>query len=268
MSTKTPPSPAHRWYRAREYADLSGMFQARNAQLVARLHPDPASVGAAYEVGCGTGSLTRALVRALPTASVDAMDISADMLAVARECQWPQRVRFTQAEFPDIRTSRVYDAVFSNAALHWTHPRYDDALSTIARLLRPGGLVCATTAGRSPGSERFEETTRLALEALNVEDRDPFWDRRLTPDEVAELAGLAGLETEDVFTVERSAEVSVGTYAEWWVSSGGPWKADEVVPDEAVRLVTAALGGAGRPMTVVHTSVAMVLRKADGGGRA
>jgi SAM-dependent methyltransferase len=244
------------------------MFQSRNARLVARLHPEPTAVNRAYEIGCGTGALTRALVRALPTASVDAVDISADMLAVARERRWPERVRFTLAEFPDVDVSPGYDAVFSNAALHWTHPRYEDAFAAVARLLRPGGLFCAATAGRSPASERFEETTRRALDSLDAEDPDPFGARRLTADEVSDLAGRAGLETEDAFVVERSAEVAAGTYAEWWVSSGGPWKADEVAPDEAVRAVTEALGGAERPMTVCHTSVVAVLRRVRGNGDA
>lgn len=262
------PPRAHRWHQARKYDDLSRMFQARNAELVARLHPEPTGVGRAYEIGCGTGGLTRALARTLPAASIDAVDVSPDMLAVAGERSWPGRVRFSLAEFPDPGAPSGYDAVFSNAALHWTHPRYEEAFAAVARMLRPGGLFCAATAGRSAASEGFDEMTRGALDALGVRDPDPFGARRLSVDELSSLADRAGLRTQDAFLVERSADVTVRTYAEWWISSGAPWTADAVAPREAVRIVSRALGGAERPITVVHTSVVAVLLRTDGGSGA
>ncbi|WP_433696928.1 hypothetical protein [Nocardiopsis sp. CA-288880] len=51
----------------------------------------------------------------------------------------------------------------------------------------------------------------MVTDLLDAEDPDPFGARRLTADEVSALAGRTGLETEDAFVVERSAEVAAGT---------------------------------------------------------
>ncbi|MBS2966753.1 class I SAM-dependent methyltransferase [Actinocrinis puniceicyclus] len=253
---------AHRWHTARDYDTLARRIQFRNAELVAGLHPQPHEVAGAYEIGCGTGALTEALVRRLPVAEIDAVDISADMLAVAAGKPWPQRVRFSQGAFPDVPRERRYDAVFSNAALHWMHPRYPEVFAAINELLADGGLVCAATAGRTPATERFAETCRAALAPLSgLCEPDEFEARRLTLDEAAELSRAAGFTIDDAFVLERTVLVTTDTYARWWVASGGPWTATQVPAETSVDALTTALGGVGREVELVHASVFLRLRK-------
>jgi SAM-dependent methyltransferase len=256
---------SHRWHRAPDYEQLTGRLQLRNAVLLSRLHPDPAAVLRAYEIGCGTGALTALLVDALPRASIDAVDVSAQMLAVARAKPWPDRVRFVHDAFPDVDPAGGYDAVFSNAALHWTYPRYPEVFAAARRLLHSGGRFCAATAGRTRSTEEFGRFLADRLAAVAGDDvPDPFDRRRLGVDDVLGLAGVAGFDVEDAFLVERSATVQADGYARWWVASGPPWLADQVPPADAIELITRALGGPGTPVTVPHASVVMLLRLPTG----
>jgi SAM-dependent methyltransferase len=258
----SPAADAHRWHRAADYESLAQEVQFRNAALVARLHPDPGSVRAAYEIGCGTGALTRCLTETLPQAVIDAVDVSAQMLTVARQKDWPARIRFHRAAFPDVALGGNYDAVFSNAALHWTSPRYDEVFRVICGMLRPGGLLCAASAARTAGTDRFTAYLRGRLPGMTAESGgDDFDRRRLTVRQVAELAARSGLRVHDAFVVERTLTVSVSHYARWWVASGGPWRADQRSPTESIETIIDGLGGHEGSIDVVHASVFMVLRR-------
>lgn len=251
---------AHRWNSAADYDVLARRIQFHNAELVAGLHPRPTEAKAVYEIGCGTGALTEALVRRLPTASIDAVDVSADMLAVAAEKDWPQRVRFSEGAFPDVPVQKRYDAVFSNAALHWTHPRYAEVFATMNALLTTGGLVCAATAARTPATDRFAKQSQATLTKLTgLSTPDPFEARRLTLPEAEQLAADAGFAIEDSFLLERKVSVPAEIRARWWVASGGPWTESQLPAEEAVDALRSALGTG--EVELVHASVFLRLRK-------
>lgn len=93
------------------------------------------------DLGCGDGQLTRRLVET--GASVIGIDASREMVAAAR-------ARGVKADhgsaeslpYPD----HVFDAVFSNAALHWVRGQ-DEMLTQVRRVLRPGGRFVAEMGG-------------------------------------------------------------------------------------------------------------------------
>lgn len=93
------------------------------------------------DLGCGDGVLTRKLVDMGCT--VIGVDGSADQIAAARargldaRVMDGERLTFDGAEF---------DAVFSNAALHWMK-RADDVIAGVWRALRPGGRFVAECGG-------------------------------------------------------------------------------------------------------------------------
>lgn len=258
----------HRWHTPEAYDRATGPLQQRNAALVASLHPRPDLVRRAYEVGCGTGALTRELVETLPQAGITALDVSADMLrqAEARGLA-PGRVDFRLGSFLDEAEGDEgaegrYDAVFSNAALHWLHPHYADCFARVRRLLVPGGLLCAATAGRSEAADTFDRRIEEATRGvLPPGDGAAFNRRRLTGADVARLAGAAGLVVEDVFLVERRCALPAAAYATWWVASGGPWSADRPEAHEAIGLLTSALGGNDAEVELIHASTCMTLRR-------
>jgi ubiquinone/menaquinone biosynthesis methyltransferase len=93
---------------------------------------------------CGTGLSTLALVRACPTAKIDALDASEGMLAVARKKRQLRNVRLFHGDamrLADAGLDGPYDAVLMAYGIR-NMPDVDLALRGVARVLAPGGRVC------------------------------------------------------------------------------------------------------------------------------
>ena len=93
------------------------------------------------DLGCGTGVL--GLQIAAAGARVTGLDASAAMVAQAREGGL-EAVEGSAEQMPFAAAS--FDAVFSNAALHWVRDQ-DAMLAEVARLLRMGGRFVAEMGG-------------------------------------------------------------------------------------------------------------------------
>ena len=93
------------------------------------------------DLGCGDGQLTKHIVDT--GASVVGVDASREMVAAARahgiktDCASAELL-----PYPD----HIFDAVFSNAALHWVRGQ-DEMLSQVRRVLRAGGRFVAEMGG-------------------------------------------------------------------------------------------------------------------------
>jgi trans-aconitate methyltransferase len=102
------------------------------------------------DLGCGEGKVTAEIAARLPSSSVLSLDLSRDMIAFARTHLPPERypnLRLIEGDMLDLSFDGEFDAVFSNAALHWVtdHGR---VFSGIARALRPGGRVFLQMGGK------------------------------------------------------------------------------------------------------------------------
>ncbi|MET9724576.1 class I SAM-dependent methyltransferase [Streptomyces zaomyceticus] len=106
------------------------------------------------DLGCGTGSSTRALLHAAPRATITGVDASAGMLGQARAKAWPSSVSFVHAPAEDVGstdTAGPHDAVFA-AYLFRNLANPDTVLRTVRDLLRPGGRMAVheyTLSGRT-----------------------------------------------------------------------------------------------------------------------
>ena len=100
--------------------------------LVALLAPQPGE--RILDLGCGTGHLGAKIAAA--GATVVGIDASPAMIGQARQ-NYPNLV-FHLAAAEQFRDSQAFDAVFSNAALHWIKDQ-DAVADTVATVLRPGG---------------------------------------------------------------------------------------------------------------------------------
>jgi len=93
------------------------------------------------DLGCGDGQLTARIAAA--GAVVQGVDLSPEMTAAAR-------ARGVAAEVGDAESlaypDSVFDAVFSNAALHWVRDQ-DAMMEQVRRVLRPGGRFVAEMGG-------------------------------------------------------------------------------------------------------------------------
>lgn len=95
-----------------------------------------------YDLGCGPGNSTQALLSTFPDAIATGVDSSPDMLKKAR-ATLPD-TEFVQADISTFEPAagKVPDMLFSNAMFHWL--RSDTRIPTIVRLfqaLRKGGVL-------------------------------------------------------------------------------------------------------------------------------
>lgn len=95
------------------------------------------------DLGCGTGQLTAKIAES--GARVIGIDASPEMIEQAG-LNFPQ-IEFQVADVRDYRRDVTFDAVFSNAVLHWVQPP-EQAVRTMAAALRPGGRLVIEFGGR------------------------------------------------------------------------------------------------------------------------
>jgi trans-aconitate methyltransferase len=170
--------------------DNRAAFVSRAAgDLVDLLDPLPGE--AILDLGCGTGELTAAI--AARGARVVGVDASTEMIAAARRRAPTLDLRVGDGERLGILDfGGAFDAVFSNAALHWM-TRAQLAAGGIARVLRPGGRLVAELGGAG-----CVAVVRAAVAAeLTARGQDPArWLRWYFPT-IAQYAAVlegAGLE--------------------------------------------------------------------------
>ena len=119
---------------------------ARNARFVSDLGAGvvdllaPQAGERILDLGCGDGALTESLVAA--GCSVVAVDSSAAQVAAA--CARGLDARVVNAEA--LGFSGEFDAVFSNAVLHWIR-NADAVLTSVYQALKPGGRFVAEFGG-------------------------------------------------------------------------------------------------------------------------
>ena len=95
------------------------------------------------DLGCGTGHLTHEIKN--NGANVVGIDASAEMVEKAAKA-YPD-VDFKVADATDFHFEEKFDAVFSNATLHWVH-KADEAIKCVYDSLKPGGRFVAEMGGK------------------------------------------------------------------------------------------------------------------------
>jgi trans-aconitate methyltransferase len=104
---------------------------------------DPKPGEKILDLGCGTGQLTQKIAER--GAEVIGLDASPEMVGQARQ-NYP-RLRFVLEDAASMRFEDKFDAVFSNAALHWMLDATGVA-GAVTRALRPGGRFVAELGGK------------------------------------------------------------------------------------------------------------------------
>ncbi|GLW97716.1 class I SAM-dependent methyltransferase [Microtetraspora sp. NBRC 16547] len=134
-------TPSHTRWNARAYDNSFGYVSAQGAPLVELLDPQPGE--RVLDLGCGTGVLTAEIAKR--GVRVLGIDGSAPMIETAI-AQYPG-LDFTVGYGDDFTVVQPYDAVFSNAALHWMSRDPDAVISCVRMALRPGGRFVAELGG-------------------------------------------------------------------------------------------------------------------------
>ena len=131
---------AEQHWSARRYAKTAHFVPELGAAVLDLLAPYPGE--RVLDLGCGDGVLTERIVAS--GAAVVAVDAAPDMVAAACARGIDARVMRGQ----DLTFEREFDAVFSNAALHWMRPP-EAVLSGVRRALKPGGRFVGEMGGHN-----------------------------------------------------------------------------------------------------------------------
>lgn len=151
------------------YDDKIGFVSRLGMDLLRILGPQPGE--RILDLGCGTGDLTNeiAAAGALPVG----IDSSPSMIEKARQ-KYPG-ISFSVGYGEKYRTDLSFDAVFSNAALHWMK-RASDVASTVWLSLRPGGRFVAEFGGKgNVGMIIGAITAVLADYGVSASERNPWY---------------------------------------------------------------------------------------------
>jgi SAM-dependent methyltransferase len=125
-------------WNPRDYATNAGFVPALGTAALELLAPQPGE--AILDLGCGDGVLTKRIAEA--GADVLGVDASEGMLAAARALG----LTVEQADGQALAFEGRFDAVFSNAALHWM-PDQRAVADGVFRALKPGGRYVGECGG-------------------------------------------------------------------------------------------------------------------------
>jgi trans-aconitate methyltransferase len=129
---------SQQWDSSR-YAENARFVSDLGEPVIDLLKPQPGE--RILDLGCGDGVLTEKI--AARCAEVIGVDASAHMIAAAKRKGIDARV----VDAHQLEFSAEFDAVFSNAALHWMKRDPDAVIQGVRRALKPGGRFAAEMGG-------------------------------------------------------------------------------------------------------------------------
>lgn len=187
---------------ARFVSDLAG-------EVFALLDPRPGE--RILDLGCGAGALTERI--AATGAEVVGVDASPEMVEAAGQRGLDARV----ASAYELPFDDEFDAVFSNAAMHWMLDA-DSVLRNVHRSLRPGGRFAAEFGGAGNVATIVAALERvLPAHGVDLDECNPWYFP--TPDEYSKKLGAYGFAVETIALVPRGTPVP-GAIADWLENVG------------------------------------------------
>jgi len=152
-----PPESTRKWDASLYEAKHSFVWE-RGADVLELLAPQAGE--RILDLGCGTGHLTARIAEA--GARVVGLDSSPEMIAEAQR-NYPD-LEFIVGDARDFRFEKPFDAVFSNAMLHWiVEP--ERVVQSVGAALATGGRFVAELGGQG-NVERVVEGLRRARAAI------------------------------------------------------------------------------------------------------
>ena len=229
---------ASRW-SASDYARNAAFVPALGDAVLQLLGPQPGEL--ILDVGCGDGALTQKIAAA--GANVIGLDSSPEMVEAARARGIDAFV--ADAEGMELSRFGQFDAVFSNAALHWMLD--PDAVATgIFEALKPGGRFVGEMGGEGNlAILRQGLRDELTARGYVMPERDPAWYAGV--EEFTRLYHVTGFEEVRAELIERPTPLP-GGIADWVktfraglmdVAMVPEWERDDVASAVEARLADA-----------------------------
>ncbi|NJC87221.1 MAG: methyltransferase domain-containing protein [Desulfuromonas sp.] len=110
------------------------------------------------DLACGTGDLSRRLAARYPGGHIIALDLSAEMLALAPARGRPANLRYLRGDMHDLPLAAASCSVVTGGYALRNAPDLDRALAEISRVLRPGGQAAFLDFARptTPAAQRWQ----------------------------------------------------------------------------------------------------------------
>jgi len=188
-----PPQPAAQHWDPQRYNENAGFVAELGNPLLDLLQPQPGE--RILDLGCGEGALTERL--AASGATVVGVDASPEQIEAAKRRGLDAYVMNGEA----LTFTREFDAVLSNAALHWMlNP--DAVLRGVARALKPGGRFVGEMGGAG-NVAIISRAVTAALEARGFDSQaaNPWYFP--TPEEYSARLEAAGFEVQSIQLIPR-----------------------------------------------------------------
>ncbi len=203
---------------------------------------DPRPGERILDLGCGTGELTARLVAS--GADVVGLDSDPSMAEVFRRRLPDVPIVLLDAQDPwpaSPPLDRPFDAVFSNAALHWM-PRADAVAQAMADALRPDGRLAAELGGVG-NVATVQGSIETAARELGM--AEPEWHRYYpSPAEYARVLEHAGFEVRQLELTDRPTRLSGPDGLAQWYRLFGRGALSGLGEDERDALIARAVEGA------------------------
>lgn len=212
------------------------------------------------DIGCGDGQLTQRL--AATGAILQGVDASAEMAAAAR----------TRGIAVDVASAELlpyadasFDAVFSNAALHWVR-NHDAMMSEVHRVLRPGGRFVAETGGHG-NIPAIRVAFIAALARHGFADRENDVNYFPTPEAYTARLRRHGFNVETISLIPRPTLLGEEGMRGWLrtfrrgVLDTLPAELREPILDEAVDLLAHALRDEEGKWTADYVRLRFIARR-------
>jgi trans-aconitate methyltransferase len=224
MTAQTPTAVAARGssvWNASLYEERHSYVFSFGKDVLALLRPEMGE--RVLDLGCGTGRLTRSIADS--GAFVAGLDASAEMLGEARRL-YPELL-FAQADaarfsatdiFPNESERAPFDAVFSNATLHWI-PDAAGVLRSVYGVLRYGGRFVAEFGGKGNVALLRKAARQAIFEITGRDAPDRFFFP--SPAEYAALLEQCGFRVEAMWRFDRPTPLEGENGAQNWLRMFG-----------------------------------------------
>jgi trans-aconitate methyltransferase len=230
-------------WNAQDYAANAGFVPALGHAALELLAPGPGE--AILDLGCGDGVLTRRIADA--GADVLGVDMSGQMLEAARALG----LKVEQADGQALSFEARFDAVFSNAALHWM-PNQRAVADGVFRALKPGGRYVGECGGFG-NIAAIRTALRAVLQAQGFSPDSGGGQTYLTAEAFAEVHQAAGFVEIEARIIPRPTPLATGIRG--WLKTFRAGFLDEAGVPEAAR---------ARVVDEVEALLAPALRDAAG----
>ena len=225
-------------WNARDYAQNAAFVHGMAGGVLEWLDAKPDEQ--ILDLGCGDGQLTKRI--AATGACVAGVDASPDMLAAARSRGIDAREGSAESlPFAD----GAFDAVFSNAVLHWVRDQ-NAMMAEVRRVLKPGGRFVAEMGGHGNiAAIRIAFMAVLARHGFTQPEKDVNYFP--TPDGYSRRLMSHGFRVERMELIPRPTPLPESGMTGWLrtfrrgVLDGLPEAIRETVVEETAALLAPAL---------------------------